>query len=132
MNIPTFIPAKPRVRRQRRAAAAGATPLAGVPILIAAEYLVGEWVRLTFDRPINAGPLTGDELFVDDGAQSETIWVGSTITVLGPDRIEVALLSYDGSGSTDTTLDASGTTGIVSAFDGTEWAGVSDVELPFP
>lgn len=107
--------------------------MAGAPVLVAAEYLASTWVRLTFDRPVSAPPtMSGDALFVDDGPGTTTIWAGTTITVLAPAQLQIALIEYDPSSGTVTTLDASATTGIVSAFDGTAWAGVSGVELPFP
>ena len=58
--------------------------------------------------------------------------MGGVYTVIGVNRIEVSLLEYDPSAAADVTLDASTVTGIVSAFDGTEWAGASNVGLPFP
>lgn len=123
----------PRRKRRRAPGRAPDQPLTGAPILIAAEYLAGTWVRLTFDRPISApAAIVGDELFVDDGPATAAIWSGGAITVLGPAEIEVALVEYDESAGTTVTLSASAATGIVSAFDGTAWAGVSGVGLPFP
>jgi hypothetical protein len=102
-------------------------------VLIAAEYLAGTWVRLTFDRPVTfTSPIVSDELFVNDEPGTETLWVGNLITALGAAQIEVSLLEYDPGSGTVTTLSASATTGIVSAHDATAWAGVTNVELPFP
>jgi hypothetical protein len=132
MSTVNFIPAKRRVGRKRRAEAA-ATPLTGAPILTAAEYLTSTWVRLTFDRPVSSTtPIPGDELFVNDGPETGSIWVGASITALSPMQIEVSLTEYDASAGTTTTLSASGSTEIVSAYDATPWAGVTNVELPFP
>ncbi len=122
-----------RKRTGRKPRPTPPTPVAGAPVLVAAEYLASTWVRLTFDRPVSfTTPFESDELFVNDGPSTGIIWVGSLVTALGPNQIEASLLEYDPSGAMETTLSASTTTGIVSAFDGTAWAGVSNVELPFP
>ena len=132
MDPSTFIPSRRRVGRKRKPAAMNA-PLAGAPVLIAAEYLAGTWVRLTFDRPVSfTSPIGSDELFVDDAPGTGSLWVGNLITALGAAQVEVSLLEYDPSAGAATTLSASATTGIVSAHDGTAWAGVSNVALPFP
>ena len=131
-----LLPAPPLFPRKRKPPAKPkrtAPPAPGAPVLIAATYLASTWVRLTFDRPVTfTSPIESDELFVNDEPGTETLWVGSVITALGAAQIEVSLLEYDPGSGTETTLSASATTGIVSAFDGTAWAGVTNVELPFP
>ncbi|MGB7159139.1 MAG: hypothetical protein WBD40_13805 [Tepidisphaeraceae bacterium] len=124
-----IVPEKPF--RRRRSGKRPMPPLAGAPVLIAAAYLAATWVRLTFDRPVSAGPIESDELFVDD-RPAGIIWTWASITVLAPQRLQMALTEYDTSSGSVVTLSASATTGIVSAFDGAAWAGVTDVQLPFP
>ena len=133
MPTPTpFIPAKRRVRRKRRPQNVAPTPpLPGAPILVAAEYLApGTWLRLTFDRPVS-GPLVGEAIFVDDGPETGLIWVATSETPVGPTTLELTLSQVGTSGGAATTLTAGGETGIVSAFDDTAWAGVTEVPLPF-
>ena len=118
--------------RKRRGRAKPPPPLAGAPVLVAAEYLASTWVRLTFDRPVDAAPGVVGELLVADGPQTGTLWVGTGVTRLDAARVEVALSAYDAAAGAVTTLTADAATGIVSASDATPWAGASNVELPFP
>ena len=131
MTTPTpFIPAKRRVRRKRRSVSTPA-PLPGAPVLVAAEYLApGTWLRLTFDRPVS-GPLVGEAIFVDDGPETGLVWVATAETPAGPTTLELTLSQVGTSGGAVTTLTAGAETGIVSTFDGTAWAGVTELPLPF-
>ncbi len=128
---PTFDLAPPRVRRKRRAIG---SPGPVALMLVAAEYEESVWVRLTFDRPIDISAMNGSAITVDDGPLSGTLWVGleSPGTLIGPATVQIELEPYDPSTSAATVLNATAATGIVAEDDGGAWAGVTDVELPFP
>ncbi len=129
--MPITVPLIPFIRRRRR------QPRAVAPaalMLVAAEYQEGVWVRLTFDRPIDISAMNGSAITVDDGPLSGTLWVGLEVsgTLIGPATVQIELEPYDPSSSAQTLLNAAAGTGIVAVGDAAAWAGVSDVELPFP
>ncbi len=101
--------------------------------LVGAEYVAGATITLTFDRAIDIAGLVGNQIVVDDGANTGVIWeaIGAA-TLLGPAIVRIGLTDLGGSSIADTVLDASAATGIVAVDDGGTWDGVTNLVLPFP
>ncbi len=102
--------------------------------LVAAVYQEAAWVQLTFDRPIDVVGLIGSAITVDDGDLTATRWeaTGPSVTMIDPATVRIELTEFDPFGGGGILLDATSASGIVAVDDGGAWAGMSDVELPFP
>ena len=100
--------------------------------LIAADFadIDPPWAALEFDRPINVDGFDGSSIVVitSSGRYDGT---GGCIAT-GPATMQITLNPIAGPGGSGVTLSASAANGIVAADDGGAWAGVSDLELPFP
>jgi hypothetical protein len=126
-------PLYPRDRKPRPRANRPATPVVPVALtLVAAQYQDSTWVRLTFDRPIDIAGLDALAVLVDDGQFGAVLFEGSGGTLLTPATVEIPLTIIDASSAAGVLLSAGTNTGIVAVDDGGTWAGVSNVELPFP
>ncbi|MGC4031711.1 MAG: hypothetical protein QM754_08255 [Tepidisphaeraceae bacterium] len=128
MLIDPFWPV--RKRRRVKVRAMPATPTASGPVLVEAVYESMTAVTLTFERAVSVtvDMLTG--VHVTDGDQGEA-YHGENYEMLSPTSVHVNLYydqPYSGPG---VTLTAIADTGIVAANDGSAWAGVTDVALPF-
>ena len=102
------------------------------PTLVAATYAEGSSVTLTFDRPVNATSIAPGSVRVDDTALVSTFVSTGAVTVVSPETITVTLAEGEGYTGEGILLTATAATGIVAADGGAMWAGVEDVELPFP
>ncbi|CAN5488679.1 hypothetical protein BH09PLA1_BH09PLA1_02290 [soil metagenome] len=135
MNIPlTITPAPPRKRRRRKQAATSAPPVQPFT-LVAATYDpdFGPTLTLVFDRAINFDSFDGAQIIVDDNASLNLRFhAGGEFTVSPANTIAITLNEIDSASGSGVTLDASTDTGLVAADDGSPWAGVTDLELPFP
>jgi hypothetical protein len=121
----------PRTRKAR--AKRKRTPPPAALVLVAATYEEVVSVSLTFDRPIDIAGLVGAQITVDDGAVAGILYAGTSVaTLTDPQTVRIELVEVGVSGDPGTRLTASAANGIVAVDDGGEWAGVSDVELPFP
>ena len=131
MNTPSSItPAPQRVRRKRKQASS--TAIAALT-LVSAEYAKNDWVRLTFNRPIDITALDGTQIEVDDDAMSGNRYNGSLGgTLINPTTVEIDLDRTGSATESGVHLIASATSGIVAADDASEWSGVADLALPFP
>jgi hypothetical protein len=133
MLPPSIIPAKPRVRRKRKSAAA--MSVVGPPVLVAAVYDNddGPRVTLTFDRAVSVPVLDGGQLIV---RENDNVYDGAGGAIpLDAVTVRVSLVLQDISPGTGIRLTASATTGIVAAdppVGGAAWVGVTDLALPFP
>ena len=88
---------------------------------------------LTFDRAINIAALDGTQITIDDAAISATLYDASgSALLLTPASVRMDVNAIGPSSGAGTTLNATAMTGIVAVDDGGAWAGVADVELPFP
>jgi len=109
-------------------------PVAPPPValvLVEAVYTSGLSVMLTFDRAINVAAFNGFQITLRDGLQ-ETLYQAGTAST---PSANVAVLTLEQSGTyfgAETTLTATASTGIVAANDGGTWAGVTNLQLPFP
>jgi hypothetical protein len=101
--------------------------------LVSATYQFGDYVRLTFDRAIDIGSLAAGQVVVDDGEFVGQKLVGQGAgTLVEPAIVQIALADDGEASGSDVRLTASAATGIAAADDGGTWAGVADLELPFP
>lgn len=99
--------------------------------LVAATYVAGTGITLTFDRAIEIGALVTDAFLVNDGAGTHITSVGyGEPTLLSPTSVRVPTISMSPYGGSTTTLYADEANGIV-ATDGGAWDGAADLVLPF-
>ena len=124
-------PVKYPRRRRRRLRPRSSPPPAALTLASAIE--TEGVLTLAFDRAIDIGALDGSQIIVDDGAITGTQWqaVGAA-TLIDPATVEIGLVEVGPWAGPDMRLSATAGTGIVAADDGGTWAGVSDLELPFP
>jgi hypothetical protein len=124
----------PRRKRRRGRARASSPPTPPVALnLVSATYEEVVSVSLTFDRPIDIAGLDGAQITVDDGAVAGILYAATGVaTLTDPQTVRIELVEVGVSGDPGTRLNASAASGIVAVGDGGTWAGVSDVELPFP
>ena len=125
------LPAKPRVRRTRKAAATAATPAAPL-VLVSAAYGDAGSVELTFGRAIEIGGIDVAAFFVDDGPIGFRYQGAGEPELLSPDTVRVTLTGIQEIEGPDVTMTVGAGNGVVAADDGGAWAGLTDVELPFP
>ena len=130
MPTPTY---QLRPPPRRRAHHAPASPTAAALVLVSANYIFEyQFVELMFDRAINVDGLVASQIQVYDGAFAQNVFNGDAGTLLAPDRVRVTLVPVEEWISPDVELTAGAGSGIVAVDDGGTWAGVIDLELPFP
>ena len=130
MNAHDFIPLPARRHRKRRANQPAATP--GALTLVSASYdQATVSLTLVFDRPVEIGSFDGSQILLQD-QPAENTYIGASATLLAPATVEIALVQHDTCEGSSILLTASADNGIVAAGDGTPWAGVTDLVLPFP
>jgi hypothetical protein len=101
--------------------------------LVSAEYAKNDWVRLTFNRPIDITALDGTQIEVDDDEMSGNHYNGSLGgTLINPTTVEIDLDRTGSATESGVHLLASASTGIVAVDDESEWSGATDLALPFP
>jgi len=133
-TLPTFIPARPRIRRKRRSVAPLAPPPPTALTLVSAVYDSGiPKVRLTFDRAINLGGYDGTAVVVDDEADTFNAYQGTGGAFpIGANAVDIFLVDPTPPSGPGTTLTATAANGIVAVDDGGAWAGCISLTLPFP
>ena len=121
-----------RGRPLRRPPAATPPPVA--PTLVAATYAESTEVSLDFDRPVDVAGFDGSQIVVDDAEFALTRYAATgLVTQTGPASLLIGLEPIGpATGGSGVTLTASAASGIVAVDGGAAWAGVADVELPFP
>jgi hypothetical protein len=129
MNTP-FITAKPRVHRKRRLNETAAP---------AALTLVGAWfddtgfLTLAFDRAIDISAMDGDAMVVNAPIVTENEYVATGPAVLeDPATVRISVVEIGPASGDAVVLTAGADNGIVAVEDGAAWAGVAELELPFP
>lgn len=103
--------------------------------LQSATFNEGGWVRLTFDRPVNAASVAAmvvTSVVVEDGDTGDRFQGSGTPALFSPTTVQVNLTSTGPTPVPDTRLTAGPATKLAAADDGGAWAGVSNVRLPFP
>ena len=126
-------PLYPRKRRRQPKAARYVVPVA--PTLVSAS-LEGEGdvlVRLTFDRAVDVAGIVPAQVTVNDGGGTGLAYAGAGLDdTPSPEQLVLSLAETGPAAPGATTLSASGATGIVAVDGGAAWAGVTELELPFP
>ena len=118
----------PRTRRPR-----GGRPRALKSLtLVAATYQAGAWVRLTFDRPVDATGLAPAAVTVADQPAGALYRGTGAATAVSPQTVQIALQAFNMTSGTARLLNATAATGLVADDDGGQWAGATNVALPFP
>lgn len=122
-----LVPYTPAVRRRR-----GRKERSGVPVLIEASFDAGgPWVRLRFDRAIGIDALAGNQIIVIDQPSGTRFEGTASATLLDEFTVQIDMSDVGPMPSPDTRLSASAASGIVAAGDGSAWAGIASVLLPF-
>lgn len=130
--VPIGFVARPTPRRRKRRGV-GSLPPVVVPLtLVSASYEVGTSVTLTFDRAVVVDGSDPSQVVVDDGGQTGQQWLGAGATLDGPATVVVSLVEGSATPAFATLLNATAATGFVAADDGGTWAGVTELELPWP
>jgi hypothetical protein len=102
-------------------------------VLVAATFVAGDAVTLTFDRAIDASGVVGSAIVVDDGGDTGYRFrANGYVTMIDPQTARLEVVDVEPTSSTTTTLDASAGNGIVAVEDGGAWPGVVGLALPFP
>jgi hypothetical protein len=128
--MPIVIPNIPFIGKRKRPA----LPVAATgPVLVAASYAPGDLtLSLSFDRAVDVSAIVPGQFIVFDGDQ-DVEWGGTAETWQdSPENLTMVMIEngeYTGEG---TTLTVTSTSGIVAAEGGAAFAGVTELELPFP
>ena len=120
-------------RGRRRRTPPPAPPAPAALTLTAATYdPAGPTVTLSFDRAIDVAGLVASQVTVDDAGDTGFSYAGTAVASQPTPQSVVVALAPAGSPEGPTVLNATASTGIVADDDGGTWAGVTDLELPFP
>ena len=123
---PTINPARRRVHRRRKTVAPAA------PVLVSASF-AAPVLRLVFDRAVDAAGFVGGAALVVDDAAISNRWEATVPAIqIDANTVDIELLEVETVSVPHTRMTASAGNGIVAAGDGAAWAGVTDLELPFP
>ena len=103
------------------------------PSVTAVTHAEEARVTLTFDRPVNVDGFDPLLLLVSDADEQGVRYEGSgVVTLTGPVVVRIGLAEIGASIGPGVTLTANAGAGIVAADGGAAWAGVTDLDLPFP
>jgi hypothetical protein len=122
---------RPRPGRLRRMAPPGRRP-AALTLVAATLEKNRAWVRLRFDRAVDASGFVPAGVWVGVQPPGQRYDAAGPATLFNPQTVQVPLVAgvlYFGEG---TRLTAPPTTGIVAADDGGTWTGADGLGLPFP
>src|SRR5262249_49694777 len=125
-----LLPTTPKTpRRSRRARRHGRALVLVEVIYSHVDFLL----ELAFDRAIDISRFDGSQFTITDGVHNHQQYSGETPPdVLDPTRISITLDAVGAYAPTDLKLSATAMTGIKAVDDGGTWAGVTDLNLPFP
>ncbi len=99
--------------------------------LVAAEFGLEPLVDLAFDRAIDIGAIDLAAFLVHDGATAMVYQGTAEAFLVNATTVRVPLSELEPWTGSGTHLIVSANNGIVAVDDGAQWAGVTDVELPF-
>jgi hypothetical protein len=133
MDLPPSIQlGRPNHRRKRRS-------VVSAPLPPAALTLVGAWfddtgfLTLAFDRAIDISAMDGDAMVVNAPIVTENQYVATGPAVLeDPATVRISVVEIGPASGDAVVLTAGVDNGIVAVEDGAAWAGVAELELPFP
>jgi len=133
MNTPTFNLAPLRVHRKRKVqfGPPPTPPLALQLVEASFDTADGVYLRLTFDRAIDASGLNGSAIQLGVNEFGYLYNATGGFEMYAPEIINILMVQTGGWEGGD-VMNATGATGIVAVDDGGVWAGVSDLALPFP
>ena len=131
MDIPGELQlGRPRRRRKRHAVVPQQAPIALT--LVGAEYDSGTWsVTLVFDRAVSIAAFDGAQIVVAD-ADNGWLLQGAWASLDNPVTVQVGLDQVGSAEGSGVLLDAGASSGIVAVDDASAWAGVENLQLPFP
>ncbi|HYE17039.1 MAG TPA: hypothetical protein VEA69_01225 [Tepidisphaeraceae bacterium] len=137
MTPTSVIPVKPPRQRKRRVVAPPTPPPpVAPPVLVSASFDPGTLtLSLAFDRAVDASALVPGALVVADGPGGLAYAGAGAATVVSAVAIAVPMAAGGAAGGASVLLTASAASGIVSlggSVGNGEWAGVTDLSLPFP
>jgi len=130
-----LIIAPPKFRKRREwKKAATVVPPVGPPVLMGANYdPTGLTLTLVFDRPIDVSGFDGSQVTVNDGTYNLNAYAGaSPPTLTDAMTVVIGLNQVIWTEAGDVIMNATTVTGIVAVSDGSQWAGVADLVLPYP
>ena len=81
---------------------------------------------------IEISAIDGMKVVVDDAVYTSSIWRGGFASLVDAVTVQLNMDMFDDATGTGVTLTALAGNGIVPAGGGDEWAGCTDVVLPFP
>src|SRR5688500_8380559 len=127
-------PLYPRKRKPRpRAKRTPPPPPVTGPVLVSASWDVGATLlTLTFDRAVNATGLQPDSIVVVDGGAVTEYRCNGDVGQPTPESAEILMAEFGEFTGSGIAMNATGGTDIVAVDGGAEWAGVTNLELPFP
>src|SRR5688572_6497780 len=130
--MPTIIRTIPFIRRRERRAASDPAPPGAPLVLVSASWEAGGAVTVTFDRGIDIAGIAAGAFVINDGENGFTYQGVSWLDHPTPQTVVVECHGTSEYEGPTVLLDVSGANGIVAVDDGGTWAGVNDLELPFP
>ncbi len=99
--------------------------------LISASYVESQYVELTFNQPVDSSNFVGDNFLLNDmDLTGETFTGTGGVTIVSSTTIRVGLVILEGATESGILLTAQSPTGIYGPG-GVQWAGVSNLVLPF-
>jgi hypothetical protein len=122
-----------RHRRIKPRAETQAPPPAALTLVAAAYDNDSVTLTLTFDRAIDIAGIVGGDVIVNDADITGNLYEATgPATLTSPTTVRIELNGVGEATGTGVRLSAGSANGIVAEDDGGTWAGVADVELPFP
>jgi hypothetical protein len=125
--------ARPIYRRRRgQGKPAADTPPAALTLVAAVLEKNRAWVRLTFDRAVDASAFAPAGVWVGHQPSGRRYDAVGPATLFAPQTVQVPLVIGPLYFGDATRLTAPETTAIVAVDDGGAWAGAAGLLLPFP
>ncbi len=129
---PIYLPKRRVHRKRKQPVKQQPPPPEGPPVLVSVAYEQGEWVRLVFDRAIDTAMFDVASVGVNDGNVPGYLVGTGEATQPTAMSVVVQLSLVDPEANPGVTMYIGVGNGIVSASDGSAWAGTeANVEIPF-